>query len=51
MNCVGCFECMKACPHEAIVKAEGEEIEKGFIKIDRAKCRHCPQLNSYRGLL
>lgn len=45
MNCVGCFECMKACPHEAIVKAEGEEIEKGFIKIDRAKCRHCLQLN------
>lgn len=45
MNCVGCFECIQKCPLDAITRAEDEQKNKGFIRIDRSKCRHCPQLD------
>lgn len=32
-------------PLDAITRAEDEQKNKGFIRIDRSKCRHCPQLD------
>lgn len=45
VNCVGCFQCIPSCPLDAITKADENQKEPGFISIDRAKCRHCLQLD------